>query len=90
MYEVSKYHPELIPRRQCTISPQSVKVAEATGIMDYAAYRRQRRADLTRMLKSARGDINRMALQKRATVPRPVRRLRVRCEWADGHRRQAE
>jgi hypothetical protein len=65
MYEVSKYHPELIPRRQCTISPQSVKVAEATGIMDYAAYRRQRRADLTRMLKSARGDINRMALQKR-------------------------
>ena len=65
MYEVSMHHPELIPRRQCAISPQSVKVAEATGIMDYAAYRRQRRADLARMLKTARGEIKRMALQKR-------------------------
>lgn len=65
MYEVSMHHPELIPRRQCAISPQSVKVAEATGIMDYAAYRRQRRADLTRILKGARGEITRMALQKR-------------------------
>jgi hypothetical protein len=65
MFEVSKHFPDLIPRRQPAVSPQSVKVAEATGIMDYAAYRRQRRADLTRMLKSARSENNRMALQKR-------------------------
>jgi hypothetical protein len=65
MFEVSKQYPNLIPRRQCAISPQSVKVAEATGIMDYAAHRRQRRAALTRLLKGARSEITRMALQKR-------------------------
>lgn len=65
MVDVSMNHPELMPRRQSTISPQSVKVAEASGIMDYAAYRRQRRADLTRMVKSARSEVTRMALQKR-------------------------
>ncbi len=65
MYAVSKNYPDLIPRRQPAVSPQSVKVAEATGILSYAEYRRQRRADLTRMLKSARNDIKRQALQKR-------------------------
>lgn len=65
MYEVSKNHPELMPRRQAAISVRSVKVAEATGIMDYATYRRQRRADLTRILKSTRDATKRQALQKR-------------------------
>jgi hypothetical protein len=65
MYEVSKNFPDLIPRRQPAVAAQSVKVAEATGIMDYAAYRRQRRADLARLLKASRSATNRMALQKR-------------------------
>lgn len=63
--EVSKQSPELIPRRQPQVAAQSPLVAEATGIMDYVQYRRDRRADLARMLERATDPIERAALKKR-------------------------
>lgn len=44
--------PEMMDRRQPTFIVNSPEVAEATGIMDFAAYRQQRKEDLLQRLRA--------------------------------------
>ncbi len=55
----------LIAPRMNTVAVQSPVVAEATGILDYAGYRRQRLADLTERREKATDPVERVALDRR-------------------------
>ena len=55
----------LIAPRMNTVAVQSPVVAEATGILDYAGYRRQRLADLTARREKATDPVERVALDRR-------------------------
>jgi len=57
--------PELIDRRTIVVVPNSSVVAEATGIVDYAGYRRQRKLDLIELIKKEPDPIKQLALDKR-------------------------
>jgi hypothetical protein len=58
-------NPELLRRRMNTTEIRSAKVAEATGIMNYEAYRQQRKQDLQDQLAGTHDPIRRLALEKR-------------------------
>ncbi|HEU5240370.1 MAG TPA: hypothetical protein VFU25_00020 [Ornithinibacter sp.] len=58
----------LIAPRMNTVAVQSPVVAEATGILDYAGYRRQRLADLVERRGSATDPVERAALDRRITA----------------------
>jgi hypothetical protein len=64
-FEMFKYHPELLPPRQGAITPQSVQVAEATGIMNYREYRRQRKEELIKLRDQSTDPTQRLAYSKR-------------------------
>lgn len=55
----------LISPRMNTVAVQSAVVAEATGILDYAGYRRQRLTDLTQRRASTTDPIEQAALDRR-------------------------
>lgn len=57
--------PALIAPRMNTVAVQSPVVAEATGILDYAGYRRQRLADLTTRRRGATDPVEQAALDQR-------------------------
>lgn len=57
--------PAIMARRRNTMEVQSARVAEATGIMNYEAYRQQRKADLEEMMAQTGNPVERLALQKR-------------------------
>jgi len=63
--EVASRYPELITRRALDVAPQDAEVAEATGILDYVEYRRQRRRDLEHLATTTTDPIQRAALAKR-------------------------
>jgi hypothetical protein len=63
--EVASYDPELLERRSIAVQPQSPLVADVTGIVDYAEYRRERRADLAKLLKKTSDPQQRAALELR-------------------------
>ena len=58
----------LIAPRMNTVAVQSPVVAEATGILDYAGYRRQRLADLLERRGTATDPVEREALDRRITA----------------------
>jgi len=58
----------LIAPRMNTVAIQSAEVAEATGILDYAGYRRERLAALTERLARATDPIEQAALERRITA----------------------
>ena len=58
----------LLAPRMNTVAVQSPVVAEATGILDYAGYRRQRLADLVERRGSATDPVERAALDRRITA----------------------
>ena len=58
----------LIAPRMNTVAIQSAEVAEATGILDYASYRRERLAALTERLARATDPIEQAALERRITA----------------------
>ena len=58
----------LIAPRMNTVAVQSAEVAEATGILDYAGYRRERLAALTERRKSATDPVEQAALERRITA----------------------
>ncbi|HET6694031.1 MAG TPA: hypothetical protein VFG97_06980 [Pedococcus sp.] len=58
----------LLAPRMNTVAVQSPVVAEATGILDYAGYRRQRLADLVERRASATDPVERAALDRRITA----------------------
>jgi hypothetical protein len=55
----------LIAPRMNTVAVQSSEVAEATGILDYAGYRRQRLAALTERRKAVTDPVEQAALDRR-------------------------
>lgn len=58
----------LLAPRMNTVAVQSPVVAEATGILDYAGYRRQRLADLVERRGNATDPVERAALDRRITA----------------------
>lgn len=58
----------LIAPRMNTVAVQSPVVAEATGILDYPGYRRQRLASLTERRGTATDPVERAALDRRITA----------------------
>jgi len=58
----------LIAPRMNTVAIQSAEVAEATGILDYAAYRRQRLKALVDRRKTATDPVQQAALDRRITA----------------------
>ena len=58
----------LLAPRMNTVAVQSPVVAEATGILDYAGYRRQRLADLVERRGNATDPLERAALDRRITA----------------------
>ena len=58
----------LIAPRMNTVAVQSAEVAEATGILDYPGYRRQRLADLTERRDGVTDPTERAALERRITA----------------------
>jgi hypothetical protein len=65
--EVHEVDPTVLKRRQPVEGEavQPAEVAEATGIMDYLGYRRERKKDLEDALKGANDPVEQAALQKR-------------------------
>jgi hypothetical protein len=63
--EVAAYNPELLERRSIAVQPQSPLVADVTGIVDYAEYRRTRRRELTALLERTTDPEKRAALELR-------------------------
>lgn len=58
----------LIAPRMNTVAVQSAEVAEATGILDYAGYRRDRLAALIERRKTATDAVEQAALERRITA----------------------
>lgn len=58
----------LIAPRMNTVAIQSAEVAEATGILDYAGYRRERLAALTERRAKATDPVEQAALERRITA----------------------
>lgn len=63
--EVASYYPELLERRSIAVQPQSPLVADTTGIVDYAEYRRTRRKELAALLAGTTDPKERAALELR-------------------------
>ncbi|MGH3003047.1 MAG: hypothetical protein ACRDM1_10390 [Gaiellaceae bacterium] len=63
--EVASQYPGLLERRSIAVQPQSPLVADVTGIVDYAEYRRTRRAELATLLLKTTDPERRAALELR-------------------------
>ena len=63
--EVCASQPQLLSRRSISVQPGSPVVAEATGIVDYAAYREERRKQLHRRRHDSHDATERAALTVR-------------------------
>ena len=63
--EIAASDPALLERRSLSVQPQSALVAEVTGIVDYAAYRLERRRALEALRAASSDEVERAALALR-------------------------